>query len=315
MLGPPPRVARRSGRATSGRAGAGHPRTGSTRWIVRARGQARPDGACGRHPCVGTPPPTSSSTPPPCSPRPAAGARTATPRSGAPARAPGAAARHLRALPPPVRPGSRTSPRARSSAAAGRSRACSPAGATGSTPPTTASGAGRWCSPAAATATPRRPRCCAAGATPRSSGCATSSPGRGAVHLVLDPVDGTPPRVARCRPGERPRLVLGIVPAVAHLHRLGLLHADLKPGNVLRVTARTGPGRPRLGAPPRRPRQPRSGAPRDSSPRRSPPAAPGPRWPRRSTRWAAPSTSSSDGRCARSCVPAAPDDPPTASIP
>lgn len=56
----------------------------------------------------------------------------------------------------------------------------------------------------------------------------------GAVHLVLDPVDGEPAR-GPLSPGDAAALVLGVIPAVDHLHRLGLLHADLKPGNVLRA--------------------------------------------------------------------------------
>jgi hypothetical protein len=59
-----------------------------------------------------------------------------------------------------------------------------------------------------------------------------------AVHLVLDPVDGEPVR-GPLDPGTAAAVVLGVVPAVAHLHRLGLLHADLKPGNVL--ATRDGP--------------------------------------------------------------------------
>ncbi len=54
----------------------------------------------------------------------------------------------------------------------------------------------------------------------------------GAVHLVLDPVEGERVRGPR-EPADAAAVVLGITPAVAHLHRLGLLHADLKPGNVL----------------------------------------------------------------------------------
>ena len=55
----------------------------------------------------------------------------------------------------------------------------------------------------------------------------------GAVHLVLDPVAGEAAR-GPVDPATAADVVLGIAPAVAHLHGLGLLHADLKPGNVLR---------------------------------------------------------------------------------
>jgi hypothetical protein len=56
----------------------------------------------------------------------------------------------------------------------------------------------------------------------------------GAVHLVLDRVDGEPAR-GPLPPADAAALVLGVIPAVDHLHRLGLLHADLKPSNVLRT--------------------------------------------------------------------------------
>jgi protein kinase-like protein/protein kinase G-like protein len=55
----------------------------------------------------------------------------------------------------------------------------------------------------------------------------------GTVHLVLDPVEGEPAH-GPTDPATAAAVVLGIAPAVAHLHGLGLLHADLKPGNVLR---------------------------------------------------------------------------------
>lgn len=54
-----------------------------------------------------------------------------------------------------------------------------------------------------------------------------------AVFLVLDLVEGDPAH-GPTDPVTAAEVVLGVVPAVAHLHRLGLLHADLKPGNVLR---------------------------------------------------------------------------------
>jgi hypothetical protein len=54
----------------------------------------------------------------------------------------------------------------------------------------------------------------------------------GTVLLVLDPVEGGPVDVPT-HPATAAAVVLGIAPAVAHLHGLGLLHADLKPGNVL----------------------------------------------------------------------------------
>ncbi|NMO90095.1 protein kinase domain-containing protein [Actinomycetospora sp. TBRC 11914] len=57
-----------------------------------------------------------------------------------------------------------------------------------------------------------------------------------AVHLVLDPVAGEPVRGPQ-DPGAAAAVVLAVAPAVAHLHRLGLLHADLKPGNVLATPA------------------------------------------------------------------------------
>jgi serine/threonine-protein kinase PknG len=62
----------------------------------------------------------------------------------------------------------------------------------------------------------------------------------GTVLLVLDPVAGDPAH-GPTDPATAAALVLGIAPAVAHLHGLGLLHADLKPGNVL-----CGPHRPVL---------------------------------------------------------------------
>ena len=54
----------------------------------------------------------------------------------------------------------------------------------------------------------------------------------GTVLLVLDPVEGAPAH-RPTDPATAAAVVLGIAPAVAHLHGLGLLHADLKPGNVL----------------------------------------------------------------------------------
>lgn len=60
--------------------------------------------------------------------------------------------------------------------------------------------------------------------------------GPDAVHLVLDPVDGSPAR-GPLDPVEAATVVLGVLPAVEHLHRLGVLHADLSPGNVLRTPA------------------------------------------------------------------------------
>ena len=56
----------------------------------------------------------------------------------------------------------------------------------------------------------------------------------GTVFLVLDPVGGGPAR-GPTDPAAAAAVVLGIAPAAAHLHGLGLLHADLKPGNVLRT--------------------------------------------------------------------------------
>ncbi|MCD2193301.1 hypothetical protein LQ327_07865 [Actinomycetospora endophytica] len=55
-----------------------------------------------------------------------------------------------------------------------------------------------------------------------------------AVHLVLEPVHGGPAR-GPLSPDDAAALVLGVIPAVGHLHGLGLLHADLKPSNVLRA--------------------------------------------------------------------------------
>jgi len=62
----------------------------------------------------------------------------------------------------------------------------------------------------------------------------------GTVVLVLDPVEGAPAH-GPTDPATAAALVRGIAPAVGHLHGLGLLHADLKPGNVL-----VGPGGPVL---------------------------------------------------------------------
>jgi hypothetical protein len=53
-------------------------------------------------------------------------------------------------------------------------------------------------------------------------------------RLVLDRLDGTPVR-GPLTAVHAARLVGAIAPAVGHLHALGLLHADLKPSNVLRT--------------------------------------------------------------------------------
>ncbi|MEJ2870370.1 serine/threonine protein kinase [Actinomycetospora sp. OC33-EN08] len=52
------------------------------------------------------------------------------------------------------------------------------------------------------------------------------------VRLVLDRLHGTPAR-GPLDVGTAAANVAAVVPAVAHLHALGLLHADLKPSNVL----------------------------------------------------------------------------------
>ena len=57
-----------------------------------------------------------------------------------------------------------------------------------------------------------------------------------AVHLVVERLDGAPAR-GPMSPVAAAALVGTLAPAVGHLHRLGLLHADLKPANVL-VTSR-----------------------------------------------------------------------------
>ncbi|MCD2188491.1 protein kinase domain-containing protein [Actinomycetospora soli] len=51
-------------------------------------------------------------------------------------------------------------------------------------------------------------------------------------RLVLDRLHGTPAR-GPLPPADAARVLDAIAPAVAHLHALGLLHADLKPANVL----------------------------------------------------------------------------------
>lgn len=51
-------------------------------------------------------------------------------------------------------------------------------------------------------------------------------------RLVLDRLHGAPPR-GPLPPPEAVRILTTIAPAVTHLHALGLLHADLKPANVL----------------------------------------------------------------------------------
>jgi hypothetical protein len=57
-------------------------------------------------------------------------------------------------------------------------------------------------------------------------------------RLVLDRLHGSPAR-GPLPPEEAARVVAAVAPAVTHLHALGLLHADLKPANVLRTA--TGP--------------------------------------------------------------------------